>query len=90
MCGTAEPGTKGFQRVLCRERHSWRALRTVDLGKGSYPGASAAKAAGQKPCQQAGRGVAKDALDYKWGYEWPTAQQWAAGQTYGICWAPAT
>jgi hypothetical protein len=90
MCGTAEPGTKGFQRVLCRERHSWRALRTIDLGRGAYPGASAAKAAGQKPCQQAGRDVAADALDYKWGYEWPTAQQWAAGQTYGICWAPAT
>ena len=89
MCGTAEPGTKGFQRVLCRERHSWRALRTIDLGAGAYPGASAAKAAGQKPCQQAGRAVAEDALDYKWGYEWPTAQQWAAGQTYGICWAPA-
>jgi hypothetical protein len=89
MCGTAEPGTKGFQRVLCRERHSWRALRTIDLGTGSYPGASAARAAGQGPCQEAGRSVAKDALDYRWGYEWPTAQQWAAGQTYGICWAPA-
>ncbi|GAB7006174.1 hypothetical protein JCM18899A_36470 [Nocardioides sp. AN3] len=88
MCGTAEPGTTAFRRVLCRERHSWRALRSVSLGGGAYPGAAAAKAAGQRPCQAAGKTVAKDALDYKWGYEWPTAAQWAAGQTYGICWAP--
>ena len=40
------------------------------------------------PCEDAGREVAEDALDYEWGYEWPTAEQWAAGQTYGRCWAP--
>ena len=34
--------------------------------------------------------MAEDALDYEWGYEWPTAEQWAAGQTYGRCWAPDT
>jgi hypothetical protein len=89
MCGTAQPGTKGFRRVPCREKHTWRALRTIDLDGASYPGEEAAKAAGEKPCQQAGRDVADDALDYQWGYEWPTAKQWDAGQTYGICWAPS-
>ena len=88
MCGTAQPGTKGFRRVLCRERHSWRALRTIDLAGTAYPGEAVAKAAGQGPCRKAGQEVAKNALDYQWGYEWPTAAQWAAGQTYGICWAP--
>ena len=89
MCGTAQPGSKGFRRVPCREKHSWRALRTISLGGDSYPGEAAAKAAGQTPCQEAGRSVAQDALDYQWGYEWPTAEQWDAGQTYGICWAPS-
>jgi hypothetical protein len=88
MCGTAEPGAKGFRRVLCREPHTWRAVRTIPLDGPAYPGEVAARAAGQKPCQEAGQRVAKDALDYRWGYEWPTAQQWTAGQTYGICWAP--
>ena len=46
------------------------------------------RAAGQGPCEDAGREVAEDALDYEWGYEWPTAEQWEAGQTYGRCWAP--
>jgi hypothetical protein len=88
MCGTAQPGTTGFARVPCRAQHSWKALRTVDLPAGDYPGVAAVKEAGQKPCQQAGRDIASDALNYQWGYEWPTAEQWASGQTYGICWAP--
>jgi hypothetical protein len=39
-------------------------------------------------CADVAREVAVDALDYQWGYEWPTADQWTAGQTYGRCWAP--
>jgi hypothetical protein len=88
MCGTAQPGTAGFTRVPCRADHSWQALSVVSLPAGAYPGVDKVKAAGQKPCQQAGQDVASDALNYQWGYEWPTAAQWAAGQTYGICWAP--
>lgn len=88
VCGTAEPGTPGFARVICREPHTWRAISTVDLPPGDYPGAEAARAAGEGPCQEAARAVAADALDYQWGYEWPTAEQWADGQTWGICWAP--
>lgn len=88
MCGTADPGSASFRRVTCGARHSWRALRTVDLGGRAYPGSAAAREAGQSPCQQAGQDVAADSLDYRWGYEWPTKKQWQAGQTYGICWAP--
>ncbi|GAA1478953.1 hypothetical protein GCM10009623_33990 [Nocardioides aestuarii] len=88
MCGTAEPGTGGFERVACATRHSWRALRTVGLPDGDYPGQEVAQAAGETPCTDAGRAAADDPLDFQWGYEWPTAEQWAAGQTYGICWAP--
>jgi hypothetical protein len=89
MCGTAEPGTADFRRVLCSGRHSWRALSTVDIAGAAYPGVEQARAAGQQPCQDAAAGVADDPLNYRWGYEWPTADQWAKGQHYGICWAPA-
>lgn len=88
MCGTAQPGTAGFARVPCSADHTWKALSTVPLPAGPYPGEAKVKEAGQKPCQQAGRDVAADALDYRWGYEWPTAEQWTNGQHYGICWAP--
>jgi len=88
MCGTAQPGTAGFNRVPCSAAHSWKALKTVALPQGRYPGQAAVQKAGQAPCQQAAKDVAADALNYRWGYEWPTAEQWKNGQTYGICWAP--
>jgi len=88
MCGTAEPGTEGFERVACALPHSWRTLRTVALPGPDYPGGSAAQQAGEEPCTAAARATAPDPLDFQWGYEFPTAEQWAGGQTYGICWAP--
>lgn len=88
LCGTAQPGTDGFRRVACGQESSWTAIEVVDLGE-SHPGDEAAQAAGSAPCQAAARSRADDALNYQWGYEWPTAEQWAAGQTYGICWIPS-
>lgn len=93
MCGTDQPGTASFSRVLCRDEHSWRAITVVDLAEsakkgGAYPGEKSVRAAGQTVCLDAARAIASDALDYEWGYEWPTAEQWAAGQTYGRCWSP--
>lgn len=88
MCGTDEPGTKDFERVVCSQDHSWRAIAIVPFAEGTYPGEQKVREAGQSPCQDAGASVASDSLDYEWGYEWPTAEQWRAGQTFGRCWAP--
>ncbi|SDD69047.1 septum formation family protein [Nocardioides lianchengensis] len=88
MCGTAAPDARDFARVLCSSDHAWRAVSVVELPDGGYPGEADVREAGQTPCQDAGRDAAEDPLDYQWGYEWPTAEQWAAGQTYGRCWAP--
>lgn len=89
MCGTAEPGSPDFDRVICSRPHTWRAISVVPFTARTYPGEAAVRDAGQDPCQAAGAAVADDSLDYRWGYEWPTAEQWAAGQRYGRCWAPA-
>jgi hypothetical protein len=92
MCGTAQPGTASFSRLPCGEDHSWKAITVVDLASrskdGSYPGEEPVKDAGQDVCAAAARAIASDALDYQWGYEWPTKEQWQAGQTYGRCWSP--
>ncbi len=61
----------------------------VDLGAGdAYPGADAARDRGQEPCEAAGRSAAADPLDFSWGYEWPSRDQWDAGQHHGLCWVP--
>ncbi|MGH3346299.1 MAG: septum formation family protein, partial [Nocardioides sp.] len=89
LCGTAQPGTDGFRRVACGASHTWRALRTFTLTGEEYPGEQAAARTGEAPCRNAARGIAPDPLDFEWGYEWPTAEQWEAGQTWGVCWVPA-
>ncbi|HEY1133441.1 MAG TPA: septum formation family protein, partial [Nocardioides sp.] len=88
LCATAAPGADGFRRIACGLEHSWRAIDVVDLGA-TYPGEDAASTAGSAQCQNVAGELADDVLDYQWGYEWPTPEQWEAGQTYGICWAPA-
>ncbi len=89
LCATDQPGAPDFEQRICSRPHSWRSLRTVGFGPGRYPGIDTVKAAGQTPCQDAARAVATDPLNYQWSYTWPTKAQWKAGQTYGVCWAPA-
>lgn len=89
LCATAGPGTSGFRTVICSGAHSWQAVRTVTFDSGSYPGTARVRDAGTRPCRAAGRAASGDALDFRWGYEWPTAEQWRDGRTYGICWVPA-
>lgn len=89
LCGTARPGERGFERVVCARRHSWRAIATIPLEGGRrYPGPGRVRTAGDAPCTDAARDVAADSLQFEYGWEWPTREQWAAGQRFGYCWAP--
>ena len=88
MCGTAAPAARSFERVLCSEEHSWRAVEVVTFPEGDYPGEAAAEERGQAQCENAGNRAADDPLDFQWGYEWPNEDQWRSGTTYGLCWAP--
>jgi hypothetical protein len=90
LCGTARPGAEEFQRVRCGSRHSWRAISTIPIaGGGRYPGLPAVRGAGEAACQAQARAAQDDALQYDYGWEWPTKTQWEAGQRHGYCWAPA-
>ena len=52
MCGTAQPGTPEFSRVLCGEDHSWKAISVIDLAEkskdGSYPGPNVGQGRGRR------------------------------------------
>lgn len=88
LCATGAPDAQDSQRVPCSAPHSWRAVEVVSLGSGDYPGEDRASRAGQQRCEEVGRQRAEDPLEFEWGYEWPTAEQWTAGQTFGRCWVP--
>jgi hypothetical protein len=87
-CGTSSPAAAHFQRVICSERHSWRARATIPLPKGTRYLAKAAGAAADSTCRDIEARVASDILRLKWSFEWPTRAQWDAGQRYGYCWTP--
>jgi Septum formation len=89
-CGTAAPDAKSFQRVVCSERHSWRAVDVVDLPASTRYLAKDAAATGDSACKDVAAERANGALKYTWSFEWPTRVLWKAGQRYGYCWVPET
>ncbi len=90
LCGTAAPGAKGFARVICQQPHAWRAIATVGLRGGRpYPGVATVRQAGNATCKARARSRAGDTLSFRFGWEWPTREQWQGGQRYGYCWVPA-
>jgi hypothetical protein len=89
LCGTAEPGDADFSRVICARRHSWRAVSTIPLpGSRAYPGQRAVRSSGDETCRDRVRADAADPLKFRYGWEWPTREQWQRGQRFGYCWAP--
>jgi hypothetical protein len=66
-------------------------VSTIPLAGGAhYPGVPAVRQAGDRTCADAVRRRNGLALKFSYGWEWPTAPQWAAGQHYGYCWSPAS
>lgn len=91
LCGTAAPGAASFDRVICSRSHSWRATSTISINGGTkYPGTRAVRAAGDGTCKDRVRRISDSSLKFRYGWEWPTKDQWRRGQHYGYCWAPQT
>jgi putative regulator of septum formation len=87
-CGTASPASPRFERVICSQPHSWRARATVALPAGAAYLGKAAGAAADSTCRDTEARLAADILTLRWSFEWPTREQWDAGQRYGYCWTP--
>lgn len=89
LCGTAAPGSPTFQRVVCSAKHTWRAVSTIAIeGGAKYPGQAAVRASGDSDCADAVRERQDFPLEFTYGWEWPTREQWKSGQRFGICWGP--
>lgn len=89
LCGTAAPGERDFSRVICGRRHSWRAVATIAIPGGkAYPGTAEVRDSGDEACRDRVRSRAEDPLKFRYGWEWPTREQWNGGQHFGYCWAP--
>lgn len=90
LCGTAAPGDRGFERVICARRHTWKALATIRVpGGAGFPGVSAVRRAGEDTCRELVRERSGSPLRFQYGWEWPTREQWREGRRFGYCWAPS-
>jgi hypothetical protein len=87
-CGTSSPAAAAFQRVICSARHTWRARATITVPAGSTYLGKAAEAAASSACHDVEARLAGDTLKLRWSFEWPTREQWKAGQRFGYCWTP--
>ncbi|MGZ4427602.1 MAG: septum formation family protein [Nocardioidaceae bacterium] len=89
LCGTAAPGANNFARVICSHQHSWKAIATIHIAGGpKYPGVGTVRGAGDSACKARVKAISGYTLKLSYGWEWPSAAQWKAGQHYGYCWAP--
>lgn len=88
-CGTAAPDAKDFRRVTCAEQHSWEAVSSVDLPDDAAYLGKAAGAAADDTCKGVAADRADDPLKYTWSFQWPTREDWQAGQRWGLCWVPS-
>ncbi|MCZ4499374.1 MAG: hypothetical protein JWQ74_1927 [Marmoricola sp.] len=88
-CGTASPAADGFERVLCGQRHTWRARATIALPAGTTYLAKAAGKRADATCRDLEIQRSPDSLKLRWSFEWPTRAQWKTGQRYGLCWTPS-
>jgi hypothetical protein len=89
LCGTSAPGARGFQRVICGRNHSWRAIDTIGLPGGARsPGTATVRMAGDSDCKDLAQARSDNSLKYRYGWEWPTREQWDRGQRFGYCWVP--
>lgn len=87
-CGTTAPDERGFARVVCAQRHSWRAVDVIELPRSARYLAKHVTATADSACKSIASDRSQGELKYTWSFEWPTRAQWASGQRYGYCWVP--
>jgi hypothetical protein len=88
LCSTTAPQAERARNVACSRPHTWRAFSTIPLGGGGWPGVSAVRKKGDERCSRQARAVQGNPDEWRYGWQWPTKQQWQAGRTYGYCWVP--
>lgn len=90
LCSTKAPQAERARNIACGLPHEWRAFSVIPLGGGSWPGVDAVRDQGDERCSQQARTVQGNPDEWRYGWQWPTKQQWQVGISYGYCWAPDT
>lgn len=87
-CATG-PTVTGGPKVPCSEKHDWRAVTSVVLGKPAdpYPGDRIVEVRSRDYCRDSVGGWLGYPPDYEYGYTWFRGDRWEGGNRRAICWA---
>ena len=79
----------GSAKIPCSQRHSWRAVTTIVLGKAgdSYPGDRLVEVRTRDFCSDSVGAWLNYPVDYDYGFTWFHEAEWQAGNRRSICWA---
>jgi hypothetical protein len=83
------PSVSGSEKIPCAEKHTWRAVTTIVLGKtaDAYPGDRLVEVRTRDFCSDSVGAWLNYPVDYDYGYTWFHAAEWKAGNRRSICWA---
>ncbi|MGZ5416322.1 MAG: septum formation family protein [Nocardioides sp.] len=76
-------------KIPCSEKHNWRAVTTIVLGKDgdAYPGDRLVAVRTRDFCSDSVGAWLNYPVDYDYGYTWFHEAEWNAGNRRSICWA---
>jgi hypothetical protein len=84
------PTVSGSVKIPCSDKHDWRAISTVQLGKPGdpYPGDHVIEVKSRDFCSdQVGAWLNYPVTDYDFGFTWFHEGEWKAGNRRSVCWA---
>lgn len=88
VCSKGEPGLEASRLVMCRQKHTYRALAALRLGasEAPYPGRRVTKVEGKQRCEAVLEAELGIGGGYTYAWTYPTSRDWDAGQRFGYCW----
>jgi hypothetical protein len=91
LCSRGSPERPHSDAVVCSRGHSWQAFSAIRVhSKGSddaYPTRKRMRDA-RDQCRAQARRELDYPLEWKYGWQPPTRDQWAGGLRWGLCWVP--
>ena len=83
------PTVADAPRVACTEKHTWRAVSAVSIGKerDRWPGSRLVEVRSRDFCSDWVGAWTNYSLDYEYAYTWFGKDDWASGNRLSVCWA---
>ena len=83
------PKVADAPRVACTEKHTWRAVSAVSVGKkrDPWPGSRLVEVRTRDFCSDWVGAWTNYSLDYEFAYTWFGKDDWASGNRLSVCWA---